>query len=172
MNTVPECYVYPKGARRILKMIRHRIIPVMDRTGILYRQSNMCELVSCLYSKPSRSILYSHRWMVLILSHTVWAISLSVLPRFLSTSACSLSLDLPGCSRLYGSSGSDNCTPGRYSSPLFTSAVFGMGVWRRRGDLCFLVCYSSFRFLANTIHHMKMSHFCKRTQLFGTQHGG
>ena len=43
MNAVPECYVYPKGTRRILDLMRHRITLVRDRTRVLNRQSSLCD---------------------------------------------------------------------------------------------------------------------------------
>ena len=43
MNDVPECYVYPKDARRILDLMRLRIRLVRDRTRVLNRQSSICD---------------------------------------------------------------------------------------------------------------------------------
>ena len=47
MNTVPECYVYPKESRRLLDLMRHRIALVRDRTRVLNRQSSLCERYDC-----------------------------------------------------------------------------------------------------------------------------
>ena len=93
------------------------------------------------------SILASHRWVVLMPRPMACAIPSSGLPCFLSTAVC-----LWTCQGAHTSSSSDSCTSGRYSSPLFTSTAFGMGVWGWRGNLYVSIDHVFFSILFGKYH--------------------